>query len=356
MASTAESSTMPIGESFEATPGAASAPVTAVQLASHSPAESFGAAASSECHAPFAQEIERSPASPDAASRTKSSTKGVTAAQHGGNGAADGAGHMGEGKDDNPWPALSRRNKCSSGSSSSCSPSAGHLRPDGMKPDEADGPRDVHARLLQQLRAAEQRESQRLAAVASMHNDIHRLRCEAATALERAARLQAEAVGVRATAGTAHVDVSRHGGQVELAQRAEEFARKAALHESREKEWREELDAVARGSAAVEAEIAELRRTAGLWHRAATEQSQLVAKAEARLKNLERQREQLRAQRDRLEPLVAELRGTEDGSAAELQALHAKLLNADAGQRQRLCWQATVALLLPLVFWLLLAW
>jgi len=189
-----------------------------------------------------------------------------------------------------------------------------------------------------------------------MQNDIHGLRCEMASTLERAARIQNEAAVVRAhLEGVEETPV--HDGKASISRRVEELRGKKVANEKRQREFREELDGMSRGSVALEAETTELRRDLGRWRRAASEQSQRLSRADTKLQSLEKKRGELRTRRDQLEQLIAELCEKEDGTAAALQELRLQLQEATPdGLQQRRWWQATVALLLLLMCWLLFAW
>lgn len=266
---------------------------------------------------------------------------------------------IGDAKEDgcNSWPPLSISQCCMS--SSSCSGAElGLVQSQGGSSKEANGIHDEHSRLLQDFRSAEQRESQHAVVMASLQAEVHCLRCDAATALERASRLHCEATNIRAHAGGSnHEDAALHSRQADLIRRAEELSNLSVAHQSREREWQDELDSMARGSSAVEPEVATLRRDIGRWRRAATEQAQRVSRAEARLKILTQRRAELRMRRDHLQLRVAEQCDAEDRSIITLRDLRVKLRDATpAGVQQRRGWQTIVALLLLLVLWLWLAW
>lgn len=214
--------------------------------------------------------------------------------------------------------------------------------------------RGARVRLAQQLKVAEQQAAQRSAAVARLREDARKLEAEAALALQSEARHLSEASSLLAHSSSS--EEAFRGRQFELLQRISESECQEAERRAKEREWREELDSMAHQQGTLAEEVADLERDGGRWRKAAAEQAERLANAEKRLKQLEAQRADCRAQGTELQQLTERHKATAAREEATVRELRGHIESVRGGSsRQALLLQAVIVALWLLVLWLLLA-
>ncbi|CAE8651934.1 unnamed protein product, partial [Polarella glacialis] len=192
------------------------------------------------------------------------------------------------------FPALTPTSDAGSASRNRSRPRSvgplGRSSDDRLLPKE-DAENDILARKVQ---LAENRLVQRRATAEKYRQDVQRLQLESASFLKEEARFLEEATAARLQGG-GHEEALR-SQHAEIQRKLAEYPRRAVEHKAREREWREELESMYRQQETAAEFVDGLRATHSRSQKAAAEQVQRVAKAEAKLKRLEARRADLRAE------------------------------------------------------------
>merc|ERR1712039_25996 len=127
----------------------------------------------------------------------------------------------------------------------------------------------------------------------------------------------------------------------------------AAQH-VQEKEWHEELASMQHQQSSVAEEVQDLEREASRLRRTVADQQKQVTRAESKLKSIDGQRVDFRAQGERLVKQAAEHRTAYEEALAAAEKLRGKTTCIAADGPTVILWQISAGLLSVFLAWLLM--